>query len=144
MVADHYWRTIRVPAATVRICRPPRLFATWGWGQNELHRTKRNVYKYNCMFLLEKQVIWRSVGRTEYEWGLDMFITNSRAATAAGCRQPSFLWHAFGKDTLLSGRLFSLWNSINQSTNIKVGHRMQVIQHSLTRDGSALHVSDLP
>jgi hypothetical protein len=36
-------------------------------------------------------------GRREYQWGLDIFITNSQVATAAGCRQSSFLWHAFGK-----------------------------------------------
>jgi hypothetical protein len=53
-------------------------------------------------------------GRTEYEWGLDIFITNSRVTRAAGCRQLSFLWHAFGKDTLLSGCVYTLWNSINQ------------------------------
>lgn len=56
MVAGHYWRTIRVPAANDHICRPSCLSATWGhavlWrGHNELHQTKRNVYINNCIFL---------------------------------------------------------------------------------------------
>jgi hypothetical protein len=56
---------------------------------------------------------------------------------------PAFSDMLSGKITLLSGRVFSLWNSINQQI-LKVGHRMQVIQHSLASDGSALDVSDLP
>jgi len=78
------------------------------------------------------------VGRTEYEWGLD-------TSSCHGCRlslvQLSLTCFQEGYAPFWS-RVLTV--EFNQSTNIKVGRQMQVIQHSLTSDGSALHVPDLP
>jgi hypothetical protein len=119
--------TLRVAAATLHTCRPPPLSLTSGravlsrQGQNGVHQTQRNVYKNNYVF-------WRNSkpreGRTKYERGLDIFITNSRVANAACLSSVS---QAFS-DMLSEGfapvrsHVHAVWTSVNrQILNLAVG-----------------------
>jgi len=135
-----------VPAATVRICRPPRLCSTWRhallWrGQNELRQTRRNKYKNNCTFFDENKPY---EGRSDRVW-MRPWHVHRKQWSCHGSRLSSTQLSL----TCFRERYTPFWSCVltvefNQSTNIKVGHRMQVIQHSLASDGSALDVSDLP
>jgi hypothetical protein len=109
--------------------------------------TRQNVYENNCIFFEEnKPYECRSVGRTECEWGRPWHVHHKQWSCCHDSRLSSAqlsLTCFRERYTLLSCRVFSLWNSINQQIlKLAIGCKSFSILSQVM--GRPFHVPDLP